>query len=262
VKKLFVLVVLGLCFLLKVASMPVGSHNGMHFLSDSESNIFFKKFLQNRARGDFIFYIRLETYSKQRGRSCEDGVILCHQIGETPNYYIEITDGGKNFRKFLLKDGVVWTNFTKNFDPNEPFLPGSPYAPNDLLLPFLHESCQFKYYGPKRVCGRTTQQFVVKMDDNLLGQEIKFARVSIDSVFLQALEIEYLNDRQKLLSKQRVLSLCKRDDYWLPQTLELFRVNTRERSKITIVDSDFSPELGDAFFEPDFCSKNSLLRQR
>jgi hypothetical protein len=57
------------------------------------------------------------------------------------------------------------------------------------------------------------QKFVIKLDDNLFSPDMKFTKVSIDSVLFQVSEIEDLNDRRKLLSRQRMLSLCKRGDY-------------------------------------------------
>ncbi|MDR2436361.1 MAG: outer membrane lipoprotein-sorting protein [Puniceicoccales bacterium] len=231
---------------------------GLHFLPDGESDVFFGKFLRNHNLGDFALRIKLESFSKQCGHSRADGVVLHRQIDGASAYRIEIADEVGNFRKFLLKNGKILTNFSEHFGPNEPFAAGSLYTPNDILLPFLNQNCGFKYSGPRKVCGRVTQQFIVPIDHDLLGPDVKYARVSVDSAFFQALEIEYLDGRQKLLSMQRVLSLCKRNDCWQPKVLELFNVTTRARSKITIVDSDFNPELDDVFFDPSFRLEYSL----
>jgi hypothetical protein len=209
--------------------------------------------------GDFALRIKFESFSKQCGHSRTDGVVLHRQIDGVSAYCREIADKVGNFRNFLLKNGKILTNFSEHFGPNEPFTAGSLYTPNDILLPFLNQNCGFTYSGPKKVCGRVTQQFIMLIDHDFLGPDIKYAKVSVDSAFFQALEIEYLDGRHNLPSIQRVLSLYKRNDYWQPKALELFNVATRARSKITIVDSDFNPELDDVFFDPSFRLAYSLL---
>jgi hypothetical protein len=261
VKNLFWQIILAFCLLLKAKAGFVGSGCGLHFLSDAESNVFFEKFLQNRNLGDFALRIKLESFSRQYGHIISDGVVLHRRINGSSAYYVEIADGTENSRKFLMKDGKILTNFSGYFNPNEPFIVESLYTPNDILFPFLNPNCRFKYFGPKKVCGRTTQQFIVQIDGNLLGPDIKYVRVSIDSVFFQALEIEYLNDKRKFVSRQRILSLCRRNDYWQLKTLELFNIATRERSKVTIVDSDFNPEFGDVFSESNLRLQHSLAQR-
>jgi hypothetical protein len=226
----------------------------MRFLSDGESQIFVEKFLHNRNLDDFALRIKLESSSKQRGHLSAEGTILHHRVGGSSSYYVEITDGAENVRKFLLGDEKIIASFSKNFGRNEPLIAGGLFTPNSILLPFLNPNCHFKYSGPKKVCGRTTQQFAVRVDCDILGPDVKYARLSIDPAFFQALEIEYLDGRQKLLSRQRVLSLCKRGDCWQPKTLELLDAVSRERSKITIVDSNFGPELDGMLhvFQTDF----------
>jgi hypothetical protein len=257
VKKSFWQVIFWVCFFLKVECAPTDSNGDMRFLSDGEAGMFFEKFLQNRGGGDFIFCIKIETSSKQHGCFRGEGVILHHRTGGNSSYYVEITDEAGNRRKFLLKNGAIGTNFVKNFNSDEPFIPGSLYTPNDLLLPFLNKNCRFKYCGPKKICGRTTQQFIIATENSSAGPTVKFAKVSIDSAFWQILEIDYLGDGQKFLSRQRVLSLRKRGDHWLPKALEFLDGRTRERTKVIIVDFDFETKLQDEFFKPDFCLKNS-----
>jgi hypothetical protein len=245
VKNLLWRIALTLYFLFGKGEGFAAGSCGLHFLPDRESGVFFGKFLRNHNLSDFALCI------KQHDHSSADGVVFHRRIDGSSAYCIEITDEVGNFRKFLLKNGRILTNFSEHFDPNDPFTTGGLYAPNDLLLPFLNQNCGFKYSGPKKVCGRVTQQFIVPIDHDLLGPDIKYVRVSIDSTFFQALEIEYLDCRRKLLSRQRVLSLCKRNDCWQPKALELFNVATRARSKITIVDSDFNPKLEDVLFDPN-----------
>jgi hypothetical protein len=249
VKRLFCRLALALCFLCKVECSPIGGTGGVNFLSDAEAGSFLEKFLQNHARWDYAFHGRLDAFSKNHATVDANCLILHHRIGDVSSYYVEIQR--ENSQKFILRDGIVWTNFRENFNPAEPFVEGSLYAPNDLLLPFLGSST-LKYSGPKKVCGRATQQFVAKVDNDSLGEGVKFAKISVDSKFLQILEIEYLDGRQRVMRKHRVLALRKKDDYWLPKTIELFDNVTRERSKITIIDADLNPNLSNALFEPEF----------
>jgi hypothetical protein len=221
--------------------------------------MFFGKFLRNHNLGDFALRIKLESFSKQCGHSRTDGVVLHRQIDGASAYCIEIADEVGIFFKFLLRNGKILINFLDHFGPNEPFTAGSLYTPNDILLPFLNQNCGIKYSGSKKVCGRVTQQFIMPIDHDFLGPDLKYARVSVDSALFQALEIEYLDGRQKLPSIQRVLSLYKRNDDWQRKGLELFNVATRARSKITIVDSDFNHELDDVFFDSSFRFAYSLV---
>jgi hypothetical protein len=243
--------------LLRAECSPIDQCVRMPFLSESEAASFFERFLRNHGGEDFLFYVELEPFAKQRDSIAKNGAILHRRIGGVSNYYIEISDGGKFPRKFLLKNGEILTNFTGDFDKNEPFIAGTLYSPNDLLLPFLSPG-NFKYCGPKKVCGRVTQQFTVTVGDDL-PMGIKLVKISVDAAFFQALEIEYLGEGQRVVRRQRVLSLRKNQSSWLPKTLELFDAATRERSKITVVDSACDQELADFSLEPDFCFRNSPL---
>ncbi|MDR0715506.1 MAG: hypothetical protein LBF25_01860 [Puniceicoccales bacterium] len=256
-KKLIWQVVLVFTFLLNAECSSASRHKGTSLLSDNEANVFFKKFLQNRDQSDFMLKFKIESSSKQTPSAGGKGVILHHKVEGEENYYVEIKDKAGNYRKFLLRNGQTLTNFTETFNSNEPFISGTLYSPNDLLLPFLGPNCSFKYCGPKKVCGRTAQQFLVKVKDNILKSNVKYVRMSIDNVFLHPLEIEYLGSKQELLSRQRVLSLHKQDDSWELKTVEIFNALTHERAKITIVKSDFNVEFEDSLFELDFLQKTS-----
>jgi hypothetical protein len=221
----------------------------MNLLSSVEADSLFEKFLQNRVQCDFVFYVKLDAFRKNCGAVSTNCIVAHHSINGVSNYYVEIQ--GENFRKFVLKNDAIWTNFEENFGPNEPFIEGSLYSPNDLLMPFL-DNCTFRYFGPKKVCGRTTQQFIAETGNDSCGDKVRFIKISIDFVFLQALEIEYLNDKQNVVRKQRVLNLCKKNNSWLAKVVELSNRTTHERSKITIIDADFSPRLNGMLFEPKF----------
>ncbi|MDR0679948.1 MAG: hypothetical protein LBF42_02860 [Puniceicoccales bacterium] len=256
-KKLIWQVVLIFTFLLNAECASTTRHKGTNLLSDDEASVFFKKFLQNRNRSDFMLKFKVESSSKQTPSASGKGVILHHKVEGEENYYVEIKDKAGNYRKFLLKNGQTLANFTETFNSNEPFISGTLYSPNDLLLPFLEPNCSSKYCGSKKVCGRIAQQFLVKVKDNTLKANVKYVKMSIDNVFFQPLEIEYLGSKHEMLSRQRVLSLRKQDDSWEPKTVEIFNAITRERAKITIVKSDFNAEFEDSLFELGFLQKTS-----
>lgn len=227
-------------------------HGG--FLSDMGAKTFWEQYLATRASSDYVTFIRAECLGDKGG--AYNGVIL-HKNGQ---FIVEFADHMKNFRKFLVKKDSCWTNI--DIDSGEmvqEFLPGIRYGPSDLLLPVVCTGSA-EYCGPKKICGRMTQQFIVKIPDDYQSGDARFVKFSVDGSFHQPLQIEYLDAGKRVIRYQKVASLKKQGSGWTPKTFELFDVRARKRTKITVLELESKASLDPECFSEEFLKDHSFMR--
>lgn len=256
IKKFFQQLFLMCFFALSVESSPQERNVKAIFLSDENSKSFFNEFIENRILEDYVAFIKIDSFLQGDEKLTFSGVILhkCEQ------FILEFDVQAARTLKFILSNnGIKWSNVGENFQTNKPFLEGDLYTPNDILLPFLRDT-SIEYCGPKKICGRMTQQFLVHIPSHMINNEVMFAKISIDSAFLQALQIDYLDHNKNLIRRQRIASLQKTDNGWLPKTIEILDIKKHTRSKVTILDLNLNINLDQCYFSQEFLSKHSVLK--
>lgn len=223
------------------------------FLPDLAAKKFWENFLSERFLEDYVASIQVET--RVAGKSeTYDGVIL-HKAGK---FIVEFADHDSGLRKFLVTRDKSWSNIDDHLNFQCVFIPNIKYGPNDLLLPIVCTDSP-KYCGPKNVCGRMTQQFIVEIPADRPSDGMKFIRFSIDGAFHQPLQIEYLDDHKRLVRYQKLARLKKCGSDWVPKTFELVDVCTRKKIKITMLKFDVYSNLDANFFSEDFLKDHTFI---
>ncbi len=253
--KIFFQQILLLCVLSKLAECsPYGENCKLTFLSDKSSKVFFEKFLTERDSTDFAAWIKIDV-DPQEVSNVFDGIIL-HQKG---NFIFEVNSDGVDTKKFFISsENKKWTNSNEQAKFNQPIVNGSLFSIDEFLMLFAcHEYSE--YCGPKKVCGRVTQQFICPFNCENIKNNVKYARLSIDSSLYQVLQVEYLDENKKLIKYQKVASLKKHNNWWMPKVIEFFDIKSRKSVEVEILDIESGEMLNSFFFSEKFLSTHSFF---
>jgi hypothetical protein len=141
---------------------------------------------------------------------------------------------------------ILCSEKLKKMTSSDPLQPGHLLNFADILMPFLDWKT-YEYRNSKRVQGRNTH--IIRFKE-LAGQRVD---VAYDPKFEAILQVEYFDEKEKLVRTFKLLNFKKAKNTWLMKSIEIEDVSNKITTQLTIEKVVVEENLPLAIFD-----KNSL----
>ncbi|MDR1906807.1 MAG: outer membrane lipoprotein-sorting protein [Puniceicoccales bacterium] len=244
--KLFVTFFLSFFSVIFCEAIPTARHKKSPSLSPITAQQLLEVTQKLRATNGLncAFVFDLKT-TRNRKTETKEGRFYSQQNSDGTNLRLDF--GAQVFLSLgVSKDQIFCSEPSKKMTLNDPLQSDHLLTFSDILMPFLEKSAEYRH--SKRVQGRNTH--IIRFKEQ--GQIIDIA---YDPAFEAILQVEYRDEKEKLLRTFKLLNFKKTQNMWLMKSIEIKDVSSDTTTQLVIKKVAVGQVIPPSIFDKNTLSK-------